>query len=77
MLVFKGQLDGRVKRRLHKNSWVKNKSISYCQPKARNNMIIMKDRFLYLEEVLSLCIEEGHDAIDEWFSNAQNWYRKG
>ena len=70
MLVFKGQLDGRVKRRFHKNSLVKDKSISYCQPKARKNMTIMKDRLLYLEEILSFCIEEGHDAIDEWFSNA-------
>ena len=29
-----------------------------------------------LEEVISFCIEEGHDASDGWFINAQNWYRK-
>ena len=43
MLVFKSQKDCRVERRLHKNSLVKEKKIfSYCQPKAWNNMKIMK-----------------------------------
>ena len=26
-----------------------------------------------LEEVFSFCIEEGHDASDEWCTNTQNW----
>ena len=30
-----------------------------------------------LEEVLSFCIEEGHDASNRWFIDTQNWYRKG
>ena len=30
-----------------------------------------------LEEIVSICIEEGHDARDGWCINAQNWYRKG
>ena len=43
MLVFKGKQDGRVEKRLHKNSLVKEKKIfAYCQPKAWNNMTIMK-----------------------------------
>ena len=29
-----------------------------------------------LKEVLSFCIKEGHNAIDEWCINAQNLYRK-
>ena len=29
-----------------------------------------------LEEVLSICIEEEHDASDGWCIKAQNWYRK-
>ena len=43
MLMFKGQPDGRVERKLHKNSLVKDKKISsYWQPKSLNNMTIMK-----------------------------------
>ena len=30
-----------------------------------------------LEEELSFCIEEGHDASDGWCINTQNWYSKG
>ena len=29
-----------------------------------------------LEEILSFCIEEGHDAYDGWWINAQKWYSK-
>ena len=43
MLVFKGQPDGRVERRLNKNWFVKDKKVfAYCQPKAWNNQTIMK-----------------------------------
>ena len=43
MLIFKGKLDGIVEGRLYKNSLVKDKKVfSYCQPKAWNNMIVMK-----------------------------------
>ena len=42
MLVFEGQPDGRVERRLHKNFLVKDKKVfAYYQPKVFNNMIIM------------------------------------
>ena len=43
MLVFKGQPDGRVERRLNKNWFVKDKKVfAYCQLKAWNNRTIMK-----------------------------------
>ena len=43
MLVFKGEPDSRVERRLHRNSFVKSiKIFTYCQLKGWNNMTIMK-----------------------------------
>ena len=44
MLVFKGQMDGRVERRLHKNWLIKDlkKVFVYWQPKAWNNQTIIK-----------------------------------
>ena len=41
--MFKGQLDGRVEKRLYKNSLVKDKKVfASCQSKAWNNIITMK-----------------------------------
>ena len=43
MFVFKGKPDGRVDRRLHRNSLVKDKKVfAFCQPLEWNNMTIMK-----------------------------------
>ena len=62
MLMFKGQPDGRIERRLHKNSLLKDKRYLLMQPKIWNNNEEVDQRDL--EEVLSFCIEEGHDASD-------------
>ena len=41
--MFKVKPDGRIERRLHKNSLVKDKKVfAHYQPKEQNNMTIMK-----------------------------------
>ena len=78
MLVFKSQLDGGVERRLHKNFFVRIKRYLLIVD-LRHGTIWQKWKrgSTRLDEVLSFCIEEGHDATDEWCINAQNWYHKG
>ena len=74
ILMLKINLDGRVERRPHKNSLVKDiKVFAYFQSKAWNNMIIIK---MWINEVWKrnshFEFEEGHNACDGWCINAQN-----
>ena len=77
MLMFKGQPDGRVERRLHKNSLVKDKKVFViCNLRYVTVSQSWKIDQWGLEEVFLFCIEEGHDNRDGWCINAQNWYCK-
>ena len=77
MLVFKGQPDGRVERRLNKNWFVKEKIFTYCQQKAWNFQTTIKNGLMRFGEVLSIWSEKRHDISDGWCINAQKWYCKG